>query len=179
MSAVAFRIDASGFDRLARQVSAIQAAVPGAIALGLNDGGAKVRTQFQRALKQQTNVLDLKSISKRVQTIKAGPGSLSFILKVTGKGLPIREFPVQLTLRGVDAETWGVDHLFARSFGIPGTSGVGGFRARVGNSRYRIRRLYGPSLPKEVSKGIVPSVFILTAGEFIPPAIMRQLARVM
>jgi hypothetical protein len=175
---IAVRVDPAGFDRIGQRFAVMRASIPRALSLGLNEGGDKVRTQVQRALKQQTNVKAYSSITKRMRTVKAGPGSLSYAIVATGKGIPIKEFPVHLTMRGVDADTWGVEHLFARSFGIKG-EGVGGFRARLGTERYPIRRLYGPALPKELNRGVVPSVFVLSAGEFVPPAIMRQLARVM
>jgi hypothetical protein len=46
------------------------------------------------------------------------PSSLSYEIITTGKSIPIKEFPVGLTLRGVDPQTWRVEHLFQRSFGI-------------------------------------------------------------
>jgi hypothetical protein len=63
----------------------------------------------------------------------------------TGKGIPITEFPVTVTSKGVAAKTWGVDHLFKRSFTEKLT---GKLRARLGPSRFPSRALCGPSLPK-------------------------------
>ena len=175
---VVIHVDTSSFDRMARQVSAMQARVPKAIAQGLNKGGERVRTQVQRALKSQTNVKAYSSITSRVRPFMAHEGGLQYQIVVKGGAIPIKEFPVQLTLRGVDAETWGVEHLFARSFGIKG-EGVDGFRARLGKPRFPIRKLKGPNLAKELDRGVVPSVFVFATREFVPPAIMRQLAQVM
>ncbi|MGI3902474.1 MAG: hypothetical protein ACRYGP_16900 [Janthinobacterium lividum] len=175
MSGIAVRVDTSSFDKLSQRVGAMQMRVARAIPQGLNKGGERVRTQLQRALKQQTNVKAYSSITSRVRPLMAHEGGLQYQIVVKGGAIPIKEFPVHLTLRGVDADTWGVEHLFARSFGIKG-EGVEGFRARLGSARFPIRKLKGPNLAKELDRGVVPSVFTFAAREFIPPALLRQLA---
>lgn len=194
MSGLVLRIDAEGFQKLVGVIDKLEARIPRAIAFGMNEGGDKVRTRVMRTLRDQTGVKNYSSITSRVRTSRAfGEGdrigasdhgaaaqgaSLTYQIIATGKGIPIKEFPVSLTSSGVDARPWGVDHLFKRSFGIKGR-GVDGFRARTTSKRFPIRKLFGPALPKELEKGSVPSVFYLSAAAFVPPAIMKQLARVM
>lgn len=168
-----------GFDKL-------RARIPMAIARGLNEGGDKVRTRVQRGLKEQTNVKAYRSITSRMRTTRAfaeggrtagsGGEALSYSIIATGKGIPITEFPLSVTSKGIDAKTWGVDHLFKRSFKEKLT---GKLRARLGSERFPIRALYGPSLPKELGKGSIPGIFYASAAEFVPPAILKHLARVM
>ena len=148
--------------------------IPQAISRGLNEGGDLVRTRVQRALKAQTNVKSYRSITSRVRTVRAFPGSLHYDIVATGKGIPISEFPVTVTSKGVDAKTWGVDHLFKRSFAEGGT---GVLRARLSSSRFPIRKLYGPSLPKELGRGETPGVFASAVAQFVPPAIVKHLGR--
>ena len=147
--------------------------VPQAIARGLNEGGDLVRTRVQRALKVQTNVKNYRSITSRVRTVRAFAGGLRYEIVATGKGIPIAEFPVAVTSKGIDAKTWGVDHLFKRSF----QEANGKMRARLGSSRFPIRALYGPSLPKELGRGDIPGVFASATAQFVPPAIAKHLAR--
>ncbi len=144
-----------------------------AIARGLNEGGDLVRTRVQRTLKTQTNVKNYRSITSRVRTVRAFAGGLHYEIIASGKGIPIAEFPVAVTSKGVDAKTWGVDHLFQRSF----QETNGKLRARLGHSRFPIRALYGPSLPKELGRGDVPGVFTSATAHFVPPAIVKHLAR--
>lgn len=160
------------------------ARIEAAIARGLNEGGDKVRTRVQRGLKTQTNVKAYRSITSRMRSTRAFAegsrsegsvgGALTYSIIATGKGIPITEFPVTVTLKGVDAKSWGVDHLFKRSFK---EKFKGALRARLGPARHPIRALYGPSLPKELGKGDIPTIFYASAAEFVPPAIVKHLAK--
>lgn len=148
---------------------------PTAIARGLNEGGDKVRTRVQRTLKQQTGVKAYKSITSRIKTKRAHAGGLSYQIIATGKGMPIKEFPVKASVhRPVTADVWAVAHTFERSFM---TSAKGLLRARRGASRMPIRKLYGPALPKELGKGETPHAFYAAAAEYVPPAILKHLAK--
>jgi hypothetical protein len=167
-------VDRRGFDGLARKI-------PLAIARGLNEGGDKVRTEVKRALWRQTGVRKYSSINSRTADsgkgfARAAPGRLAYQIIATGKGIPIAEFPVTNTGHGIDAKTWGVDHLFQRSFGIKG-EGVAGFRARLTNKRFPIRKLYGPSLSKELMKGEASATFHASSAAHVPPAILKQLMK--
>ncbi|VTZ52501.1 conserved hypothetical protein [Methylocella tundrae] len=158
-----------------------ETAIPLAIARGLNEGGDKVRTQVQRALKTQTGVTKYASITSRMQDsgrgyARAAPGKLAYQIIAKGKGIPIKEFPVKDTGHAIDARTWGVDHVFKRSFGMPGL-GVDGFRARLTDKRLPIRKLYGPSLPKELVKDKAAEVFIASAQGVVPAAVLKHLLK--
>lgn len=151
--------------------------VPTAIARGLNEGGDRVRTQVQRALKQQTGVKAYSSITKRIRTNGAAAGRLAYVIHAMGPGIPIKEFPVKASAHGpVTANVWATPHTFKRSF----KSSVRGLLlARKSDDKYaEIRVLYGPNLAKELHQGIVPAVFLHSAQLFVPPAIMRSLAKV-
>ena len=209
MIGVTFRIDAPS-------VAKFEKSIQRAVARGLNEGGDKVRTQVQRALKKQTGVSKYSSITSRISTTRAYPqfmagaigsnlgsgfssyGSLSYQIIAKGSGIPIKEFPVHLVDGAVDAKTWGVDHVFKRSFEIKGR-GIEGARARIlnpdfapGTKRYiktktgktvdtkwRLRRLYGPSLPKEMLRGDGETLAAFRASVplFVPPAVLRHLIR--
>ena len=181
MSGISIRIDPAGFEPFMRQVSRIEAAIPRAIAQGLNEGGDKVRTQVMRTLWKQTGLTRYASVTSRVRTARAHEGGLSYQIVVPGKPpIPITEWPVTVRTGpggGVDAKTWGVDHLFKRSFQEAG----GALRARTTSKRFPIRKLYGPSLAKELvsERGTVPTVFIATASAEVPRAILKRLAKVM
>jgi hypothetical protein len=166
-----------------------------AIARGLNEGGDKVRTQVQRALKTQTGVTKYASITSRINTLRAYPaaqagvngknlgagfssrGPLSYHIIAAGKGIPIKEFPVRVTKRGVDAKTWGVDHVFKRSFAMKGRPIATALRARLTGERFPIRVLYGPSLPKELTKGSSAQAFMTSAQLYVVPAVLKHLTK--
>lgn len=147
--------------------------VPQAIARGLNEGGDLVRTRVQRTLKTQTNVKSYRSITSRVRTVRAFPGSLRYEILAKNRAIPLDEFKVTVTDKGVDATTWGVDHLFKRSFALSSL----GYMARTGSARFPIRKLLGPNLAEELSRGDIPGVFATATGQFVPPAIVKHLVR--
>jgi hypothetical protein len=156
-----------------------------AIARGLNEGGDKVRTRVQRELWRQTGLIKYASVTSRTKTARAFPEesrstgvgpAMTYQIIVNGKGIPIAEFPVSVTPQGVDAKTWGVDHLFKRSFQ---QKFKGGLRARLGPERQPTRALFGPSLPKELGQGAVPGAFYHAVEEFVPTAIVKHLLRVL
>lgn len=162
-------------------VAKIKAKIPLAIARGLNEGGDKVRTQVQRNLKTQTGVTKYSSVTSRMKDsgrgfARAAPGRLAYQIIATGKGLPIKEFPVRNTGHGIDAKTWGVDHLFKRSFGIVGR-GVDGFRARLSSKRLPMRSFFGPSLSKELTEGKDVKVFFDASTAYVPPAVLKHLLK--
>jgi hypothetical protein len=169
---------------MSQRFTGMRTSVPMAIARGLNESGDKVRTRVQRGLKEQTNVKTYRSITSRMRMTRAfaersrGAGSggeaLCYSIIASGKGIPIGEFPLSVTSKGVDAKSWGVDHLFRRSFREKLT---GKLRARTGSSRFPLRALYGPSLPNEFDKGAMPGLFYASVGEFVPPALLKHLAR--
>jgi hypothetical protein len=171
-----FKVDTSGLERMAGRLEATRARLPRAIAQGLNQGGDRVRTVVQRTLKEQTSVTLYRSITSRMRTARAFEGSLAYQIIATGKGIPIKEFPVEVVQGGVEAETWGAEHLFKRSFR---QRYLGGLRARIGTGRFPVRSLYGPALPKELGQGATPAAFAGAAAEFVPPALLRALGRVL
>lgn len=149
----------------------LAAKLPAAISAGLNEGGQKVQMQLQRSLLQQTGAKQMVSITRRIKATPANSGALAYRINVAGRPvMAIKEFRWSNTGKGVSAAVWGVDRLFKRSFllhGIP--------MARRGAERYPIRTLYGPNLAKELTRGITPSVFVLSAQAYVPPAILKHI----
>ncbi len=166
--------------------SVVSARFAQAIANGLNEGGDKVRTQVQRALWKQTGATKYASITSRVRTARAfgsgapksgigpvGAGSLSYSIIVAGKPvMKLNEFKVRNDGHGVEANVWGVEHDFKRSFMLHG-----GYKARLGAERFPIRTLFGPNLAKELTKGATPGVFLFSAREFVGPAILKHMVK--
>lgn len=193
MALVSINIDASSFKKLDRQIALLQARIPLAIARGLNEGGDKVRTQVRAAMRRQTGLVRLKSVTERSGTIRAFPGaprsgigpvgvgSLAYTIVFRGKP-PTKpnEFVTRVKKGpggGVTIRMWGVDHRFKRSFQIAGASGTAGLRMRRGGPRIPIRGFDGPNLAKEAVKGEVAQTFLREAGVLVMPIIEKQLAK--
>lgn len=170
----AFAIQVSGkvatiiapFDRLKGQ-AALQP-----LREGLYEGGDKVRTRVRRALRVQTNVSKAASVNSRVNSRRAG---MTYIIVGEGKGLPITDFPHSAP-GNVEASPWGVVHRFKRSFVKPGS---GAFVARLTSKRFPLRKLFGPSIAKEIVKDGALDAFHAGVAADIVPAIEKRLARLL
>jgi hypothetical protein len=182
MAFVTLNVDASSLRNLAADLARLHARIPIAIAQGLNEGGDKVRTQVRAAMRQQTGLVRLKSVTERSSTIRAFPGKLAYTIVFKGK--PTTK-PDEFVTRvkkgpggGVTVRMWGVDHRFPRSFQIAGMSGAAGLRMRLGGPRIPIRGFKGPNLAKEAVKGDVAQTFTREAETLVMPIVEKQIARV-
>lgn len=140
---------------------------------GLYEGGDKVRTRVRRALRAQTNVLKAASVNTRVTSARAG---LSYVIKGEGKGLPITEFPTSTPGGRIASSPWGVSRLFKRSFVKPNS---GAFVARLTSKRFPIRKLFGPSIAKEIVKDRSLAAFEDGVRADIVPMIEKRMARLL
>src|SRR5208283_4466289 len=92
-----------------------------AIAQGLNEGGDLTRTRTFLAMRQQTGLKQLKSVTSRSSTQRAyAPGSLRYTLNFRGKP-PTKPNEFATNVRtgpggGVTVWFWGKAHTFPRSF---------------------------------------------------------------
>ncbi|HEY8126145.1 MAG TPA: hypothetical protein VIF88_12095 [Methylocystis sp.] len=175
-----FKVDVESLKReLNRDLKRISAKIPQAIARGLNEGGNKVRTQVQHALQRQTGLVKYKSVTSRVQTISASPSKLNYQIIAMGRpAIPIKEFRVKLGPHGVVAFPWAKEHDFKRSF-VGNGRVSGAFMARKGKERFPVRRLFGPSLAKELDKDESAEAFNSGASAFVPPAIEKHLDKLL
>lgn len=164
-------------DRYGDRIAAIPAKARQVMAEGLNEGGDLERTQVRRDLKHQTGVKRYGAITQRTSTKRASAGNLEYTIAGTGKGMPIREFPVSAAPHApVNARPWGVAHKFARSFM---TSAKGLLRARLGAARMPIRALFGPSVAKEIVKDETAAHFEAQAAPRVERAVMKRLGRLL
>ncbi len=171
------RFKGSTLEQFAQRVHELGAKGEAEMARGLNDAGDQVRTQVRRALKTQMGVISQSIVTNATGSINASPGRLVYAITGQGRGLPIKDFPVEASAGGpVTAEPWGVSHTFARSFV---TSKRGLLRARRGTAREPIRTLRGPAPAKELVKDESAAVFEASIRAVVEPIVLRRLAPLM
>ena len=174
---------------------------------GLARGGEKLRTPVRRALKEQTSVKRYGTIVANTRGW-LDAGALQYTIEASGKGLPLSEFPhkasrsKRLALRwsakehwrlqkrdgmgrfgalpamndsGVSATMWMKKRGFARSFVHPNR---GPLMQRVAGKR-SMRKLYGPSLPKELTIGRTAQTFHRLARSIVMDEIEKRLQRLL
>ena len=174
------RFDANAIKRLADRMGRMHGdgRLHRAITEGLREGGDKTRTAVRRALVQQTGVKAYRSITSRTRSF-AENGGLAYVIVGAGKGMPINEFKTKIARGaggGVLSAPWAVGRQFQRSFGLKG-KGVDGARARTSNKRFPIRKLYGPSVAKEIVKGQSAAAFFHGAETFVLDRIIVRIGR--
>ncbi|MBT9291836.1 hypothetical protein [Prosthecodimorpha staleyi] len=180
--------------------AAMLLAAPGRLERALHEGvraaGDKTRTVVRKSLHQQMG-------TKRYGTVVAAtrsfiPGPMTYVIEGSGKGLPIVEFPVRGSrtkgrtwrqqprdgagrfgplppsdIGFVTARSWRVAHNFKRSF----VAADGTYKARLPSSP-RTRKLFGPSVAKEIVKGATCTAFEATALREMEANLAKRLARI-
>lgn len=170
---LALRLDARAWGRITAKVAAIPPKIARVQKEAAIEGGDKVRTDIRRGLKAVTNVRLYSSITARVISRSPSPGKYCII--VHGPALPLSAFKVKSVGGSVEADVWGVEHVFKRSFFTPG----GSPRARLTIHHQPIRRLLGPNLAKEMLKGGMVDLFHASVVRNVGPVLTKRLARAM
>ena len=176
------KIDARDLEKLVREVARLQKAVPAAIARGLNEGGDKVRTKVQRALKEQTGVVRYSSVTSRVRTKRAFAGeggASSYEIIVNGKPTKMFEFRTQVSKGpggGVTAYLWNKAHKFKRSFEGSGKL-AGQLKMRTTGPREPLRSFDGPNMAEEAAKDKSAEAFFATAETAVPAPVLKHLTK--
>lgn len=139
----------------------------------LGAAGGKTRTAVRRALQHQTAARSYSVVTGATRSTLF-PAALEYRIEARGKGLPIENFKgLRITGKGVSASPWNVARLFKRSFANHG------YRARLGKSRFPIRRLFGPSIPKELVKDESAEAFERTGPAEVARILPRKLGRLL
>ncbi|MBX9738686.1 MAG: hypothetical protein K2X62_01360 [Beijerinckiaceae bacterium] len=195
------------FARFGAAIDMMSANARQEMARGLARGGEKLRTPVRRALKEQTSVKRYGTIVANTRGWRDA-SALTYTIEASGKGLPLSEFPhkasrsKRLALRwsakehwrlqkrdgsgrfgvlpgmndtGVSATMWMKKRGFVRSFVHPQR---GPLMQRVAGKK-GMRKIYGPSLPKELTIGRTAQTFQRLARSIVMDEIEKRLARLM
>ena len=132
-----------------------QAAVR-AFSRALNSEGNKVRTQVRRALRQQTGA-KAALISSETRTIRSSFANLSYTIEARGDYLGLSHFSPRQFGYGVRAKPWGRWQRFESAF-LLGSLGNNAF-VRKSKARFPIKKMFGPSIPKELVQDATRAAF--------------------
>ena len=189
---IAVRVS-SDLPKLEKALAAQQTKVLRAIAQGLNEGGDLVRTRVRAAMREQTGLVKLSSVTKRERGTRAfaigrqaiggvgppRPQRLAYDIIYTSKPTKAAEFRTSVQAGpggGVTIWLWGVPHRIKRSF--RGTGKIAGqLKMRRLGPRLPTRSFDGPDLAKEAVKGHVAETFLTQSALLVPPIIDKRLQR--
>jgi len=183
----------SGIARYAHRLATLADQLPRAEREGLKEGGDLTRTLIRRTLRSQMNAKRQGVINSHTSGGLAG--DKLYIIRGTGKGLPITEFPVKggkemhgdwrdqprlahgrfgplPDTAGVVAQPWGNVHKFYRSFRKNGQ-----FMSRRANGK--LQHLNGPSVAKEIGKDQSAAAFEGQAAQNVERCIIRRIGRLL
>jgi hypothetical protein len=144
--------------------------------MALNDTGKQVNTRVKRILVKQTG-LKYGAIQKGVRQQLASNANLEFRITGTGKHFGLVDFNARQGKRGVSASPWATRRMFKHTFIVAKLGGQ--VFVRTGKERLPVKKLWGPSIPREMVRDEVPVVFESMARTILPVQVARQFARLM
>ena len=159
------------------------------IARAIDKVGNKTKTIVKRATAKQAGVKygSLGNTITSRTTIGHGGAIARGEYEIIARGvtLSMKEFTPRQDAHGISAKPWGKLRHFEHAFFGPGGHvfvrahpNQGTRRGpRPVHSQLPIRKLWGPSIPKEMIKDEAEQVFYRTVAELLGPAIEAQLAK--
>lgn len=140
----------------------------------LNSEGDKVRTQVRRSLRKQTGAKqDL--INRLTKSFRSSFSGLTYTIQAQGDHVGLSHFNPRQFSYGVRAKPWGRSQRFEKAFLI--TSLHDNVFVREGRARFPIRKMFGPSIPKEMMRDATRDGFEAAQPNVLAEA-TRQLQRV-
>ncbi len=143
-------------------------------AFAINHTLGKTETQVNRALVKQTG-LKYSTIKAAMKRYSASAGTLKGEIVGRGSHTTLGQFGPRQTSKGVSAAPWGERQIFEGTFMVARYGGEV-FR-RTGSSRFPIKKLYGPAIPKEMVKDEAEAAFHRTVASELPSRVNHELSR--
>lgn len=140
---------------------------------GLNAGGDVVRTAVVRDLAEQSGA-KYGAVRKTLATVRASESRLSYGLEGTGEFIPLMDFGAKKSSKGVTAAPWGRAQFFQGAFIVKMKSGHEGVFSRVPGLK-KIKELWGPAIPREMTRGDTLQHFEESAATVVMPRIMTRI----
>lgn len=163
----------------------------------LNRAGDSADSRVRTALSRQMGVKRL-NVRKALKRRRAGGGVLEYNITGTGKHFSLIDAKGvkrgwmrktvenhAVRLQRVSAAAWNAPKPYPGAFmasGAAGTvAGAGATQifARTGDKRFPLKKLWGPSVPREMERDEVPKAFDRTVEEVLPRRIDHELGRVL
>ncbi|MEW6258117.1 MAG: phage tail protein [Pseudomonadota bacterium] len=181
----------AGFSRL----SAGQARL--VLIRALNRAGDSADSRVRTALSRQMGVKRL-NVRKALRHRRAGGGVLEYNITGTGKYFSLIDAKGvkrgwirktigdrSVRLQRVAAAAWNAPKAYPGAFMASGAAGaVAGagathIFARTSDQRFPLKKLWGPSVPREMERDEVPKTFDRTVEEVLPRRIDHELGRML
>ena len=182
---IVLRYDGDGLKRFSKAVDELgsEKRARSTYSMALNKVGRHAFVQTKRALAKQTGMKGKRLVEKGALVgLKASPGNLAYRISSTGKPLSLKEFGAKQFGYGVKASPWNRSQRFEGAFIWAGANRSGKFVgnghvfARTSGKSTPIKKLWGPSIPKEMVKDESAKAFT-KAAEKLGPEIERTIRK--
>ena len=140
----------------------------------LNSEGDKIRTKVRRELRIQTGAKTA-LINRETRSIKASFSNLTYTIEARGDFLGLSHFAPSQFKYGVRAKLWGRFQRFPGAF-LVGGLGNNAF-VRETAARFPIKKMFGPSIPREMLKDATARAFQDAQPDVLTEA-TRQIQRI-
>jgi hypothetical protein len=114
-------------------------------------------------------------LSAFIRTHSASPKELRYEVIASGRAIPLSKFDPRQTKKGVSTKVWGRRRVLPHTFII--SEFGGNVFVRTSENRFPLRKLWGPSLPKELVGGPVVNAFKQSVKENWDARIGHELER--
>ena len=173
--------------RFTNQIEGLGSKAEPALARAVNRTVDMVYTRTVRALVKQTSApraVVVAATRKRYASTRGGGGAIEGAIVATGKELSLKVFKPRQFQSGVKATVWGKRQLFPGTFMGPRPGAIapklrGHVFARTSKARLPIKKLYGPSIPKEMVKDQSAATFQSEAPAILARRIEHELGRLL
>lgn len=140
----------------------------------INREGDKIRTKVRRELRIQTGAKTA-LINRETRSIKASFSNLTYTIEARGDFLGLSHFAPSQFKYGVRAKPWGRFQRFPGAF-LVGGLGNNAF-VRETAARFPIKKMFGPSIPREMLKDATARAFQDAQPDVLTEA-TRQIQRI-
>lgn len=170
--------------RFQNQIGSLGDKAPPALARAINRTVDMVYTQTVRSLVKQTSApRKIVVASLRKRKASAG-GVLEGAVEARGKELSLKLFKPKQFKAGTKATVWGKRQMFPGAFMGPRPGVVAGALGghvwvRTSKARTPIKKLFGPSIPKEMIKDETAAQFQAIAPPILARRVEHELGRLL
>ncbi len=152
-----------------------------ALRRAVNHTGAKTFTAVRRSLAKQVGATQRKvTEAGGLRRHRAGARSLDYVISSRGGFLSLKDFNPRQSARGVLARPWGARKLFDHAFmgprpGVQALRLKGHVFARTSDRRLPIRKLWGPAVPREMTRNETAAAFEAVTTASLPARVEHEI----
>jgi hypothetical protein len=145
------------------------------VALALVDTTKSAISKASSLIAKRTG-LRVATVKSRMYYSRVAVGDYEANVKSSRRPIPLIEFPVSQTAKGVSTHAWGKPQIIQHAFIATMKSGHRGVYRRVGKARLPIRQLWGPTISKTFATKEVQAVVNDTMQARLQTSLSRRMA---